>query len=129
MPEQKALSYAGFARKKGLVALVFSVCTLRSLESLVPTYLSSPARMEVGLGDIVADRFSSTLTMAGLFGIVLGGLLLDKVAHGNYRIIMMDGLSTIRFQQPTYMLGRISRDRLKIGGEDIEAMYVNDGQF
>ncbi len=77
----------------GMGALVFSVCTLRSLESLVPTYLSSPAPMGVGLGDIVAGRFSSALTLAGLFGIVLGGLLLDKVAHGNYRIIMMAGLA------------------------------------
>lgn len=51
----------------GMGALIFSVCTLRALESLAPTYLSSPAPMGVGLGDIVAGRFASALTMAGLF--------------------------------------------------------------
>jgi CP family cyanate transporter-like MFS transporter len=77
----------------GMGALVFSVCTLRSLESLAPTYLSSPSPMGVGLGDIVAGRFTAALTLAGLLGIVVGGLLLDRVAHGNYRIIMTAGLA------------------------------------
>jgi len=77
----------------GMSALCFSVCTLRSMESLAPTYLSSPAPMGVGLGDIVAGRFTSALTMAGLLGIIVGGLLLDKVAHGNYRVVMMAGLA------------------------------------
>jgi sugar phosphate permease len=77
----------------GMSALCFSVCTLRSMESLAPTYLSSPVPMGVGLGDIVAGRFTSALTMAGLLGIIVGGLLLDKVAHGNYRVVMMAGLA------------------------------------
>ena len=77
----------------GIGTMFFSVWSLRALESLAPTYLSAPAPLGVGLGDIVGGRFTSSMTMAGLLGVIVGGLLLDKVAHGNYRIVMMLGLA------------------------------------
>ncbi len=77
----------------GIGTLFFAVWILRAIEALAPTYLSSPPPMGVGLGDIVAGRFTFALTMAGLVGIIAGGLLLDRVAHGNYRVVMMAGLA------------------------------------
>ncbi len=42
---------------------------------------------------ITAGYFTFGLTMAGLLGVIVGGLLLDRVAHGNYPLVMMAGLS------------------------------------
>ncbi len=77
----------------GIGALFFAVWALRAIESLAPTYLAADAPLGIGLGDITAGYFTFGLTMAGLMGVIVGGLLLDRVAHGNYRLIMMAGLS------------------------------------
>ena len=74
------------------VSIVFcNAWALYGLYNLVPSFLAAKVPVGVGLGPVVAGQLSLALTLTGIFSMIAGGLFLDKVAKGNYRLAMSIG--------------------------------------
>jgi sugar phosphate permease len=47
--------------------------------------------MGIGLGSVMSGKLSFALTIIGIFAVISGGLFLDRVMKGNWRIVMALG--------------------------------------
>lgn len=75
----------------GVALFFFSAWGLHSLYALVPAYLSSPQPMGIGLQPVLSGKLSLALTLIGIAGVLFGGITLDRIAKGNYRILIAVG--------------------------------------
>lgn len=69
----------------------FSAWGLHSLYALVPAYLSAPSPAGVGLNPVLSGKLSLALTLVGILSVLVGGVCLDRVVKGNYRLIIAFG--------------------------------------
>jgi predicted MFS family arabinose efflux permease len=72
----------------GAFIFFFNAWGFHSLYALVPAYLSSPLPAGLGLGPIVAGKLSLALTLVGIVAVLAGGLFLDRVVKGNFRLVI-----------------------------------------
>lgn len=94
-PGQKDMSFlTALTRPQTWLGVSIVFCNawgLYCLYNLVPSYLAAEAPVGVGLGSVMAGQLSLALTLTGIFAMIAGGLFLDKVAQGNYRLAMIIG--------------------------------------
>jgi nitrate/nitrite transporter NarK len=74
-----------------MIMLFFNFWDFHSLYALVPPFLASPRPMGIGLGAVTAGKLSLALTIVGIFAVLAGGLFLDRVVKGNFRIVFAIG--------------------------------------
>jgi MFS family permease len=77
----------------GTLVLFFNTWSMQSFFALVPAYLATPVPMGIGLGSVVSGNIFFVVLICGMFSMIAGGLFLDRVAKGNYRIVMFFGFA------------------------------------
>lgn len=99
----------------GALIFFFNAWGFHALYALVPAYLSATPPMGIGLTAVVAGKLSLALTVIGIFAVLAGGVVLDRVLKGNYRIVIAIGflitsvfsyliLLPIVYQSPTFLV-------------------------
>jgi nitrate/nitrite transporter NarK len=77
----------------GALIFFFNAWTFHALYALVPAYLSAAPPMGIGLSAVATGNLSLALTVVGIFAVLAGGIVLDRVLKGNYRVVMAIGFS------------------------------------
>lgn len=86
----------------GALVLFFNTWSIQTFFALVPSYLAAPSPMGIGLGSVVSGRLSSIVLIVSTVSMMVGGLFLDRVAKGNYRVVLGTGfVITALFTWPT----------------------------
>jgi nitrate/nitrite transporter NarK len=75
----------------GALIFFFNAWGFHALYVLVPAYLSATPPMGIGLGAVTAGKLSLALTLVGIFAVLTGGIVLDRIAKGNFRLVMATG--------------------------------------
>jgi MFS family permease len=75
----------------GSFILFFNAWNLYVLLNLVPGYLAHP--IGVNLGEIVAGKVSLSVTLTGIVGMVVGGIIFDRVFKGYSKLSVMIGFA------------------------------------
>jgi MFS family permease len=75
----------------GALIFFFNAWGFHALYALVPAYLSATPPMGIGLSAVVSGKLSLALTVVGIFAVLAGGVVLDRVVKGNFRIVMAIG--------------------------------------
>ncbi|MCX5832032.1 MAG: MFS transporter [Deltaproteobacteria bacterium] len=99
----------------GALIFFFNAWGFHALYALVPAYLSATPPMGIGLTAVVSGKLSLALTVVGIFAVLAGGVVLDRVFKGNFRIVMAIGflvtsvfsyliLLPAVFQSPTFLV-------------------------
>jgi MFS family permease len=73
----------------GFVVVFFSSWTLQSVFDLTPSYLALD--IGLGFGRLAAGQLMGIVTIAGIIGPIIGGLLIDKVFRGSARPVILGG--------------------------------------
>ena len=73
----------------GFLVAFFSSWTLQSVFDLTPSYMA----LDVGLGfgRVAAGQLMGIVTIAGIIGPIVGGMLIDKVFRGSARPVILAG--------------------------------------
>jgi len=71
----------------------FSAWGMHSLYAIVPAYLSAPTPLGIGLNPVLSGKLSLALTLVGILSVLAGGICLDRVVKGNYRLIIGFGFA------------------------------------
>jgi predicted MFS family arabinose efflux permease len=94
----------------GVAIFFFSAWGMHSLYALVPTYLSSPSPMGIGLQPVLSGKLSLALTLIGIVAVFAGGVFLDRVVKGNYRIVIAVGFGLTAVSSYLILLPIVYKD-------------------
>ncbi len=113
----------------GIVVAFFAAWYLQTLYNLIPAYLAADSPIGLGLGPLLSGKLMLSVMIAGMVGPVVGGLLQDKVFHGEARPVMLIGFVICAVFMFMMQLGTIYEDRffligcLALTGAGIQFVY------
>ena len=77
----------------GIPVAFFANWCLQCLYGLTPAFLSAAQPVGAGFGPMMSGQLMLAVTIAGIIGPIIGGILTDKTFHGNVKPVMIIGFA------------------------------------